>query len=187
MSSSAYSAEDDALRARVEAVSRDLEASAADTAAVVREIDAVHDACATVTGDARDHIRELSRQVAEQRRASGSGHVEDEYAALAAELSELEVERDELRAAAGAPPALPADDGDDDPELARARHAVSLFTNITRITWAPDCGDGVVAGVVAYDDGHRARRFSIDAAGKDDFAVAAELWALLEEGGASAY
>jgi hypothetical protein len=64
---------------------------------------------------------------------------------------------------------------------------VSLFTNITRITWAPDCGDGVIAGVVAYDDGQRARRFSIDAAGKDDFAVAAELWALLEEGGASAY
>ena len=185
---SSVDADDDALRARVEAVSRDLEASAADTAAVVREIDAVHDACATVTGDARDHIRELSRQVAEQRRASGSGHVEDEYAALAAELSELEVERDELLAAAGAPPALPADGGGgDDPELARARHAVSLFTNITRITWAPDCGDGVVAGVVAYDDGHRARRFSIDAAGKDDFAVAAELWALLEEGGASAY
>ena len=183
-----FSAEDDALRARVEAVSRDLEASAADTAAVVREIDAVHDACATATGDARDHIRELSRQVAERRRASGSGHVEDEYAALAAELSELEVERDELRAAAGAPPALAADaGGDDDPELARARHAVSLFTNITRITWAPDCGDGVIAGVVAYDGGHRARRFSVDAAGKDDFAVAAELWALLEEGGAGAY
>ena len=182
------SAEDDALRARIEAVSRDLEASAADTAAVVREIDAVHDACATATGDARDHIRELSRQVAEQRRASGSGHVEDEYAALAAELSELEVERDELLAAAGAPPALAADGaGADDPELARARHAVSLFTNITRITWAPDCGDGVIAGVVAYDGGHRARRFSVDAAGKDDFAVAAELWALLEEGGASAY
>ena len=80
-------AEDDALRARVEAVSRDLEASAADTAAVVREIDAVHDACATATGDARDHIRELSRQVAEQRRASGSGHVEDEYAALVPPLA----------------------------------------------------------------------------------------------------
>ena len=31
------------------------------------------------------------------------------------------------------------------------------------------------------------REFSVDAAGKDDFAVAAELWALLEEGGAGAY
>ena len=69
-------------------------------------------------------------------------------------------------------------DADEDPEVARSRHAASLFANITRVTWAPECGDGVVAGVVAYDDGHTARRFSINET--DRFRVCDALWEMLD-------
>ena len=195
--------DDAALKAKVEAVSRDLRASAADTAAVVGEMEDLHASCAALTSDAKVHIKDLSQRLAEQRRVSGTGRVEDEYTALAAELAELEMERDELVAggassaaasgddegvggAAAAAADGEEDDDDEDPEVARTQHAVSLFTNITRVTWAPECGDGVVAGVVSHDDGHRARRFSIDTKGKDDFQVTAALWDLLDEDPAAA-
>ena len=51
--------DDAALKAKVEAVSRDLRASAADTAAVVGEMEDLHASCAALTSDAKVHINDL--------------------------------------------------------------------------------------------------------------------------------
>ena len=178
--------DDAALKAKVETVTAALERSAVDTKAVVSELDAFHVACGAASADARALIRELSAQLEEQgiatAAAAADGADADEIAALEAELAELEAEKAALLADGDG---AAAGDGAD-PELERAQHEASLYANITRVTWAPDCGDGVIAGVVAYDDGHTARRFSIDAS-KGEFAVAQELWALLDRPHLGAY
>ena len=176
--------DDSALKAKVAAVSAALERSAQDAEAVVSELDALHVACGAASADARALIRDLTATVNARgvatatSSAGGAGGAAEEIAALERELAAVDAERAALADA--------GDVGADDAGLAKKRHAASLYANITRVTWAPDCGDGVIAGVVAYDDGHTARRFSIDAA-KGEFAVAQELWALLDRPGVGAY
>mmetsp|Transcript_26825 Transcript_26825/g.80454 ORF Transcript_26825/g.80454 Transcript_26825/m.80454 type:complete len:168 (+) Transcript_26825:214-717(+) len=154
------------LRARAADVARALDASQTETERVVEDLEAFHVACAQFGGDARALIKELAARDADARRASADAK-EDEFLALSAELAELERARADLEGDAA------------DPRAERLRHAASLFANITKITWAPDCGDGVIAGVVAHDEACVARRFRIETAGRSDFDVAAELWALV--------
>jgi len=59
----------------------------------------------------------------------------------------------------------------------RVRHAISLFQNITHITWRYDTAD--VAGFIAAPHAQRVQEFSV-AARKSDFDIANELWGYVE-------
>ena len=88
------------------------------------------------------------------------------------------VEAAEAAAAAARRPAAEAEGGGCARE--RVEQELALYRTITNITWAPDCGDGILAGVVRLDEAHIARRFAIDTTAKSAFDVAQELWALLD-------
>ena len=130
--------------------------------------------------DAAERLEDLrSRTKDAGRRASGDG---SEYLRLTAEMADLERERLASAPASEESSIAVAEERATSPGLRVLENAVALYRDIAKIAWAPDAGDGVIAGSVHLDDAHCVKRFRIDTTTKTPFEVAEELWGLLDAG-----
>ena len=123
--------------------------------------------------------RPRRRPTAAGRRASGDG---SEYLRLTAEMADLERERLASAPASEESSIAVAEERATSPGLRVLENAVALYRDIAKIAWAPDAGDGVIAGSVHLDDAHCVKRIRIDTTPKTPFEVAEELWGLLDAG-----
>jgi len=113
------------------------------------------------------------------RRASGDG---SEYLRLTAEMADLERERLASAPASEESSIAVAEERATSPGLRVLENAVALYRDMAKIAWAPDVGDGIIAGSVHLDHAHCVKRFRIDTTTKMPFEVAEELWGLLDAG-----
>lgn len=198
-----FAEQDAKLRARCEAVRRLLAEAREDTRRTQRELDdaakaqrqsapqraarveppaAPENEAATTPAaeDAAERLEDLrSRTKDAGRRASGDG---SEYLRLTAEMADLERERLASAPASEESSIAVAEERATSPGLRVLENAVALYRDIAKIAWAPDAGDGVIAGSVHLDDAHCVKRFRIDTTTKTPFEVAEELWGLLDAG-----
>ena len=198
-----FAEQDAKLRARCEAVRRLLAEAREDTRRTQRELDdaakaqrqsapqraarveppaAPENEAATTPAaeDAAERLEDLrSRTKDAGRRASGDG---SEYLRLTAEMADLERERLASAPASEESSIAVAEERATSPGLRVLENAVALYRDIAKIAWAPDAGDGVIAGSVHLDDAHCVKRFRIDTTTKTPFEVAEELWWLLDAG-----
>ena len=186
-----FAEQDAKLRARCEAVRRLLAEAREDTRRTQRELDdaakaqrqtarveppaAPENEAATTPAaeDAAERLEDLrSRTKDAGRRASGDG---SEYLRLTAEMADLERERLASAPASEESSIAVAEERATSPGLRVLENAVALYRDIAKIAWAPDAGDGVIAGSVHLDDAHCVKRFRIDTTTKTPFEVAEEL------------
>ena len=198
-----FAEQDAKLRARCETVRRLLAEAREDTRHTQRELDdaakaqrqsapqraarvepsaAPENEAATTPAaeDAAERLEDLrSRTKDAGRRASGDG---SEYLRLTAEMADLERERLASAPASEESSIAVAEERATSPGLRVLENAVALYRDIAKIAWAPDAGDGIIAGSVHLDDAHCVKRFRIDTTTKTPFEVAEELWGLLDAG-----
>ena len=102
--------------------------------------------------DAAERLEDLrSRTKDAGRRASGDG---SEYLRLTAEMADLERERLASAPASEESSIAVAEERATSPGLRVLENAVALYRDIAKIAWAPDAGDGIIAGSVHLDDAH---------------------------------
>ena len=159
---------------------------------------ATEEACAAKQADAKKLIRELTHSVEEARASAAkedddahSRRMEDAAAmtvtmqekvdALEAQKRSIEDSAVQLReATAAAQEQLNAVTARSRADVPRVKHSISLYANISNIKWDYDAPH--LAGHVASGDA--VRGFSIDPSRNSDFAIANQLWAIVD--GASA-
>ena len=188
-----FAEQDAKLRARCEAVRRLLAEAREDTRRTQRELD---DAAKAQRQSAPQRAARVEPPPAPENEAATTPAAEDaaerledlrsrggsEYLRLTAEMADLERERLASAPASEESSIAVAEERATSPGLRVLENAVALYRDIAKIAWAPDAGDGVIAGSVHLDDAHCVKRFRIDTTTKTPFEVAEELWGLLDAG-----